>query len=522
MSDINDPLGDEWLEPVSTGKKSRKRQPELMISPEDLTEGDTGVDLELAFQPMNDDGNANRLVRRYGEDLMFVKNVGWFAWTGARWDRERGDAEFIKRGHQLSRAMRGEYKALKEKGKDYDDVAGRLYVWGVQSGNTARINSMMTAAAPYLSQPVEVLDADPYLVASETCTVELGAITEYRDNKREDRITRMLGVKYATGSYCPRFEKFLERVMPDPEMRAYLQRAMGYSLTASTREQCFFIHFGHGNNGKSTFMNCMRKVFGTYAMNSPISTFLAKNFAGGGGDASPDLARLPGARLVLAAEPPEGARLDEAKIKDMTSGETMTVRHLNQGFFEFQPVFKAHISTNHRPVIRGTDRGIWRRIRLIPWPMSISKEEVDTSLEAKLMEEAEGILQWVLTGAEEWFALQGLHPPAAALAAVEDYRADSDSVGEFLLAKCKVEPDKDDCRVSAKDLYKRYKEWSDENALEPLTGKTFGVKLAGRGIGKKKSGGNIFYTGISVFRDEFLPADPPAYGEPGYDGPADP
>lgn len=518
----HDPFADD-LEPYSGAKKPRKKSgADLMPSPDDAGEIDD-MDLQLAFQPMNDLGNAKRLMHRFGDDLMFVENIGWFAWTGARWERERGNQEAVKRGHHISAAIRKEIKAVLEKdAKKYEEYSGKLYAWGVQTGNAARVNAMLSTAEPYLSQPVDVLDADPYLVASENCTIELASSVKDRPANRQDRITRQLGVRYVPGVSCPQFEKFLERVQPDPLMREYLRRALGYSLTASTEEQCIFIHYGNGNNGKSTFFNCMRKAFGTYSMNSPVATFLAKNNANGGGDASPDLARLPGARLVLAAEPPEGARLDEAKIKEMASGEPMTVRHLNQGFFEFRPVFKAHISTNHRPVIRGTDRGIWRRIRLIPWTVSIPKEEIDKGLEAKLMEEAEGILQWILTGTEEWRAI-GLSEPEAALAAVEDYRADQDPVGEFLSAMCHIggiDPHtKKPWETSAKDLYKQYKLWSEENALDPLAAQTFGRKLTGRGIDKRKTAGNFVYVGIAVMRDPIASSPPPAYGEPGYDGP---
>jgi putative DNA primase/helicase len=275
---------------------------------------------------------------------------------------------------------------------------------------------------------------------------------------------------------CPKFESFLVDIMPDPDMRAFLQRIFGYCLTASTIEQAFFIFWGSGNNGKSVLMNLMRAAMGEYAMNSPVSTFLAKREGNGGSEASPDLARLPGARLVTAAEPPEGARLDEAKVKEMSSGELMTARHLNQGFFDYRPVFKAIISTNHRPTIRGADHGIWRRIRLVPFTVQIEADKVDRNLEAKLMKELPGILQWMITGAEEWFAV-GLRPPAKAIAAVEDYRASEDPVGEFLKARCEITRDAQDpstgraYEISAKRLRAEYKAWCEEEGLEPLGAK---------------------------------------------------
>ncbi|MBN9568719.1 MAG: hypothetical protein J0H79_14055 [Alphaproteobacteria bacterium] len=501
-----DPYADDDFEPVAPPKGAGKKADRRAVMPGEPDEGDD-LDCVLAFKPLNDFGNATRLIQRFGEDLMHVENIGWFAWDGARWDRERGQAEAVKRCHQVAQAIVREARALEEsRGKDYAERVNKLFGWAVQSGNTAKAHGMLAAAQPYLAQPVDSLDSDPFLLAAPNGTIELDLHCALRESSREDRITRVLGVKYNTRAECPRWLQFLEQIMPDREMRDFLQRICGYSLTGSAREQAFFIFYGTGNNGKSTLMSMLRRVMDSYAMNSPVSTFLAKRDGAGGAEASPDLARLPGARLVSAAEPPEGARLDEAKVKEMASGEPMTVRHLNQGFFEFRPVFKAIISTNHRPVIRGTDRGIWRRIRLVPFTVSIPEEQIDRNLEAKLIEEEEGILQWMLSGAEEWFA-GGLRPPASAIAAVEAYRADEDPVGEFLKARCELCPETINpatgrpFEVSAKRLREVYLEWCKEEGLDPLAGKTFGSKLTGRGIERRKSHGNTVYVGVHINQD---------------------
>ncbi|HEY1630812.1 MAG TPA: phage/plasmid primase, P4 family [Rhizomicrobium sp.] len=506
MSDHGDPFDEEDLTPVAAPKGSKRKAERGAFAPGDADEGDD-VDRVLSYAPLNDFGNAKRLQTRFGEDLMHVEKVGWFTWDGARWDVESGEAHAIKRGHQVSQQIIAEAKALQAKpGKVSPERIDRLYAWSVQTGNTSRVSAMLAASKPYLAERVEALDADTYLLAAPNGTIELSTHCELRESRRADRITRVLGVKYNTAAQCPRFEAFLEQIMPDEEMRAFLQRILGYCLTGSMREQVFFIFYGTGSNGKSTLMNIIRFIMASYAMNSPIATFLAKREGSGGAEASPDLARLPGARMVSAAEPPEGARLDEAKVKDMSGGETMTVRHLNQGFFDFRPVFKAVISTNHKPVIRGTDRGIWRRIRLVPFTVSIPDDKIDRNLEAKLLEEAEGILQWMLDGCEEWFAT-GLRPPEAAIAAVEAYRADEDPVGEFLKARCEVSAHAINpstarpFETSAKRLREVYTEWCKDEGLDPLTGRTFGTKLTGRGIERRKTGGNTVYVGVHVVGD---------------------
>lgn len=498
----DDPFDDELdIEPV--GKSAKKRRP---AEPEEDAphEGDR-LDLVLAYQSCNDFGNANRLIQRFGGDLMYVENNGWFVWDGQRWDREGGAVGAMKCAHKVALAIREEAKAVKDaRGRNAEDRVARLFGWALQSGNQAKARAMLDAAESYLAQPVNVLDTAPMLVACENGTVVLRQEETYlRPSDRADYMTRRMGVPFIEGTGCPQWLKFLERIQPDSDMRDFLQRIAGYCMTGSSEEQCCFIFYGTGSNGKSTFVNVLRHIMGDYAMNSPISTFLAKREGSGGGEASPDIARLPGVRLLTASEPPEGARLDEGQVKAMTSNEVVTARHLNQGFFEFRPCFKLMISTNHYPRIRGTDAGIWRRIRLVPWTVRITDEEKDKRLEEKLIAEAPGILQWMIDGAEQWLQ-RGLDPPAKAKAAVEDYKAAQDPVGEFLAAKCQItgdypKPGTDKpYQVAAKEMREAYKRWCEEEGLDAMNGNVFVEKLLGKGISKKKSNGCIVYVGVAL------------------------
>jgi putative DNA primase/helicase len=491
---------DDDLEPMSSGRRKRSSPDDPPGDPGDVED----IDRSLANQLANDYGNAQRLITRYGEDLLWVEGIGWFVWDGARWNRDGGTDAARRLAHQTALLIWREVEAVKKwPGRgDPDDKIKRLSRHAVLTGNTGSVAAMLSAASPYLGKPVEALDAQPYLLACLNGTIELGSHCSFRESKRGDFLTRRCGVEFKTAGKCEAWLKFLARIMPDEEMRDFLQRVLGYCLTGSTREQALFLFYGTGQNGKSTLVNVLRAIMGDYAMVSPVSTFLAKREGGSGGEASPDLARLPGARLVTAAEPPEGARLDEGKIKEITGGEPIVARHLNQGFFTFRPVFKALISTNHHPTIRGVDHGIWRRIRLLPFLEQITEAEVDRDLETKLLEEGPAILQWMLTGVEEWFAM-GLRPPAAAIAAVENYRADQDPVGEFLKDACVLTTGFDPAtsrayETSAKDLYAAYKKWCDGQALEPMTPRTFGTKLTARGIDRRKTGGVKVYLGIVV------------------------
>ena len=501
MSEQDDPY--EGLDPVAPAK-GKKKAADLDAMLPDKPDADGDLDLTLAFQDLNDFGNANRLIARHGDLLMYVANVGWFVWDGARWNHDGGESEALKLAHKTAYAIASEAKALRDKPGKWEGRVAPLARHAVQSGNKARHIGMLDTAAPYRTVAIEDLDRDTMLLATPNGTIELAGLTRFRASAREDRITRSLAVRYVPGAVCPLWEKFLSEILPDEEMREFLRRILGYCLTGSTREHKLFIFYGTGRNGKSTLINVLRHVMGDYAVSSPVQTFLAKRDGNSGSEASPDLARLPGARVVSAAEPPEGARLDESKVKEMTGGDPMTVRHLNQGFFEFRPNFKAIISTNHQPTIRGTDHGIWSRINLVPFTVQIQQDKIDRGLEEKLLAEAEGILQWMLTGTEDWFAA-GLAPPSKAIAAVEDYRADQDPVGEFLKSRCDLyaldyfNPSTGrPWETGQKQVRDAYVEWCKEEGLEPMSAKAFGSKLTGRGIQRRKSNGLTLYQGLWI------------------------
>lgn len=510
MSEFGDDDDVGELTPVTRAKGAGKKRTGDESTPRDGDEGPkphgegVGLDLHLSYQPWSDLGNAQRFIARHGDDFRHVVNLGWHFYDGACWSALLGYLEAKRCAQRIGGLIWQERQALKDRGgKDLDFRLKKLADWATTSTNDWAVEAMLRSAEPNLSLFVEALNADPFLAACPNGTLELGLHCEFRKNRRADYITRKMGIAYDPKATAPLFEKFIERVQPDPDMRAFLQRILGLCLTGSTREQKIFLFYGVGNNGKSTLMDSVREILGDYAVTSPASVFMAQQMAADGGRPSPEMVRLQGARLVTAAEPSEGARLDEAKIKEIASGEPIAARDLNKGYVTFKPDFKLVISTNHLPTIRGTDRGIWRRILTVPWKVEIPEADIDRELPKKLRAELPGILNWMLDGLEEYFAI-GLAPPAAALAAVEDYRADQDPVGEFLKVCCVATGDKPDpatgepYRVKAKDLLGVYKEWCTEEGLEPLSGQKFGTKLTGRGIAKRKSMGLTHYLGLVV------------------------
>jgi putative DNA primase/helicase len=244
----------------------------------------------------------------------------------------------------------------------------------------------------------------------------------------ELRMTLQCPVSYHPGATAPQWQAFLERVQPDPEIRAYLRRVCGYSITALTGEQVFFLHHGKGANGKSVLFDVVGRILGGYNQVVPVETLLATQIEG---RVPNDVARMDGRRLLLASETKMGKQLDEAKLKQLTGGETITARYMRGEFFEFKPVGHIHLATNHLPRM-SDDGATWRRLQLITWDVIIPEDERDPDLANRLYrEEGEGILDWLIQGAREWRDM-GLAVPASLRLAAQEYRDEEDFVAQFV------------------------------------------------------------------------------------------
>lgn len=467
---------------------------------------DGDIDAMLARFERNDSGNAERLIRRHGEDLIYVDQIGWHVWDRRIWEREQGGIEVQRRAIQTARSVQLEaphaadalawaiergHVVVDDPQKALGEARKKHSGWGVQSGNAARLNAMTEVAKVGLTKPAAAMDADPYLFSLGNGTLSLprrGVMSDadqvrLREHRRADLISRIGRVAYNPAAECAGWQRFLTQVQPDPAMRLFLQTYMGYCLTGLCTEQVLLVMYGGGANGKSTFMEVLAHILGSYAATVPIQTFMFDQRRGGG-DATPDLARLPGVRLVTAAEPEVGSRLSESLVKTITGGEQIAARKLYEDQFTFTPQFKLILSCNQRPRVIGSDEGIWRRILLVPWETTIPEHERDRGLVEKLKQEASGILNWLLDGARLW-AERGIAVPEPVRAATREYREDSDPVGQFL--ETNVEKDPAAPNVSAKELYDVFVRWCRKNGLEPFGPRAFGKAVAGKGWHKVKS-----------------------------------
>ena len=461
-------------------------KPELYALPGGKSDdGGQAQNLYLAEKERNDLGNGERLLARHGSDLLYVREIGPHIWSGTHWRRLGAEEEWRRRAHQTARSIleeaQAKYKApapsyMSE--SDWKEDARKLMGWSLESGNGGRISAMMREAQQYCSVGPTEMDADPFQLNLQNGTLRLeGACEELHPHRAEDRLAKAMPVHFDPDADAPQFKRFLEEVQPDPAIRAFLQRWCGYNLTGDTREQKLVFFYGEGGNGKSVFVDLMASILSDYASTLGIETLLVGGRKAGGGDATPDLARLPGARFVRASEPQDGARFDEARIKAITGGEPILARQLHHDFFEFTPQFKLTISGNHKPRIRGNDIGIWRRFLLVPWEQNIPPERQNRDLPRLLWEERSGVLNWMLDGCRMWLE-GGLAIPDAIRAATDEYRSEGDPIGRFI-AEC-LEP-LEGHNEPAREVYNAYSRWARASAEKVWSEKAFAEAMRERG-----------------------------------------
>jgi len=445
-----------------------------------------------------DMGNARRLARRHGDALRHTLADGWLSWDGRHWLRD--DLGLVmRRAKETVRAIFDEAKsALAD--------APELAKWAVTSQKRERLLAMVELAKsePEIAARPEDFDRSEWLfnVLNGTLDLTTGLL---RPHRREDLVTKLARVNYDPDAKAPIFDRFLLRILPDPEVRAYLQRRSGSCLSGNADDQSLDIAYGRGRNGKSTYYETIAGLLGEYAAATPFSTFTSKRDENA---ASPDLADLAGARLVIASEPALGVRLNTGTVKQLTGGDTIRARRLYKEHFSFVPQFKLVLIANHKPRIDETTYAIWERVNLLPFTVQIPKGERDRGLKAKLANERPGILAWLVRGCMQWRE-RGLRPPEAVQAATDEYRTEEDAFGEFVALRCVLGPP---YQAKAGYLLEAYTAWSRANGEEGLTAKSLALKLKDMGLAVHKRNGVKWWKGIGL-REE-----PEASGDDGDDG----
>jgi putative DNA primase/helicase len=446
--------------------------------------------------PRTDAGNGELFAHLYGDRVRFDhRRRRWLVW-GGHWWSDDNDAE-VRR--LAKTAVRHRY-LLATTIADLNERAAESR-FAVASENRQRLDALLAQAQtePPISDAGEFWDRDPWLLGVANGVVDLRSGI-LRGGSPQDRITLHSDVPFEPDARCPRWLRFLDEIFGgDQELIDYIWRAVGYSLTGDTSEQCVFTCYGSGANGKSVFLTSLRAVAGSYAYNAPFSTFELEARS----SIPNDLAALAGRRQVTASETNEGVRLNEGRLKALTGCDPVTARFLHGEFFTFRPVAKFWLAVNHKPKVTDDSYGFWRRVRLIPFLQQFKGQAEDKNLATHLVKDLPGILIWAVRGAVAWHE-RGLEPPDAVLNATESYRTESDPLAQFFQEQCILE---DGCITAATAAYKAYGAWAVEQGMserERLTSTAFGRRMADRFEKRHARSGNV-YVGVGLL-SEIAPA----------------
>ena len=390
-----------------------------------------------------------------GKALYVVEKKQWMIWNGNHWAVDQC-ALITKLAYQFVTEAKA---SLFESGK-YSDLSN---LSSFESLN--RLENISKFAVTDCSVSASQFDTDPLLLATLDNWIDLKTGKPSHPNP-DILVSKALSVDYSPEAECPNFIRFLADIFEgNHELIGFVQRAIGYSLTGSTCEQCLFIMIGDGANGKSTFINVINKLLGSYGTTAASHTLIAN----GGGSIGDDLVDLIGARLITVSETEEGQSLAEAKIKQMTGGDTLKGRPLYGTYLQFSIIGKLWLATNSLPQINNTDHGIWRRIKAIPFNRTFTAEEQDKNLGGKLLEELPGILNWAIQGCLDW-QLTDLSTPQIVEEQVAEYRSAMDSISQFIREECEQGQDHS---YPASKFYQAYRDWCSGAGRKPQSTTAF-------------------------------------------------
>lgn len=456
----------------------------------------------------SDAGNAERFVDEHGDDVLYVPGIDWYVWTGTHWSKDESEV-VVQRAIETMRRQTSEALAATDADRN------KRIAFALKSEGSPRIRGALelVRSNPRIVAPVSALDTDLWAlnVANGTLDLRTGTL---RPQQREDRITTNTGIFCDANATAPRFMRFLQETftvhvgdrVDDVEtssLIAYVQRIVGYILTGSTAEQVVILFYGTGENGKSVLIDVLSALLGELAKVIDIRALLfTANDSRTGAGPSDHIARLRGARLVTTCEVEQGRRFDEATLKNLTGGDRITACFKFKSGFDYKPAFKIVIAANHLPQIYGTDRGIWRRIRVVPFSNIV--QEPDKTLAATIIaNEMPGVLAWAVEGCRRW-QTEGLGKCNAVELLTKEYRDDQDVVGGFLADKCVINPS---IWTPTSMLHAAYASWAHETGADDLSAKALAARLGGRqGITQKRKDTARGWSGVGL-RSERSPFD---------------
>jgi len=434
--------------------------------------------------PLNDIENGQLFADTFRDHLRYVTEwKRWISFDGKRWTQ----TDPRTKAHELLQTT----MPLLATKIDDDVKRGAFLKHVANSSHTWAINNMLKEAESMMAIPCADLDANPMTFNLQNGTLDCHT-GKVMSHDAKDFITKISPCTYDESAESPEWSKFLARILP-VEFAELLQTAMGYSLTGSVREECLFVLYGTGANGKSTFTDTMLHCLGDYGQAMSPSVLLADKPQGVNSD---DIARLCGVRCAVSVETKRGGAMNCEKVKSITGGDRISACRKYEHIFEFAPTHKIFLATNHEPKIPDTDTGIWRRLKLVPFKIEIPDNERDTKLKGKLIAEANGIMGWIIAGLKRWNS-GGLKFPDGIKKATADWRNESDSFGQFIAECCMVAKN---ATAKASDLLTKYTQWNHTNGefKEIMNRNEFAKEMQIRGFTSRHTMNGNVYMGLSL------------------------
>ena len=457
--------------------------------------GKVGAETPQKQYDMTDTGNAHRLYDKFGKVIRYSYNrKKWYFWTGKVWTIDES-GEIKKMADEVCDDIKREAWNVQD-----EDIQEQMLRFAKKTASSSSKEAMIKECQHLFDIPASPDSFDGY---TDYLNCQNGIVNlrngELIPHDANFMMSKICNSEYDVKHRKPKlWLKFLDDITGgDKELQDYIQKCIGYSISGSNREQCAYFLYGMGNNGKSTFLDTIGDLLGNYSANTqPETIMLQSRLGSSGGGANSDIARLKSARFVTSEEPTEGVRLNEGLLKQLTGGSKVTCRFLYGDEFEYTPEFKIWIATNHKPVIRGTDFGIWRRIKLIPFEVNIPKDKVDKNLKYKLRHEFPQILAWAVEGCIKW-QNEGIEEPECVRNATSEYKQEMDLIAGFV-EQCVIIDYEDDNKIMASDLFSVYSKWAKQNNEWEMSSKRFFMELAKKVPDKGRNVKGIYYSKIKL------------------------
>ncbi len=429
---------------------------------------------------------AYRLADRCAGHLLHVSGLGWHRWDGSRWAPDTTGA--------AKRAVLAELRRALADSLDDPDLRKDVRRCESSAG-VAGVLDLAAALEPFAAA-VDHLDADAHLLNVANGTLDLRTL-ELRPHAPGDRITKVCRAAFHPDRESALWAEFLARVLPDPEVRGFVQRLVGVGLIGAVREHVLPIFTGVGANGKSVWDKAIRHMMGDYACTAEPDLFMHREGAHPTGEMD-----LRGIRWAVVSESDKGRRLAEATMKRLTGGDTIRARRMRQDFVEFTPAHTPLLITNHLPKVSGDDEAVWRRLRVVPFAVVIPEAEQDRELDARLQLEADGILSWAVDGYRQ-YAEMGLNEPRSVREATDNYHAASDAVGRFVAEECVTSSPA--LKATTAQLFTAFDKWRIADGADAVSQKALGLALDRLGYPVERTRTGRWRPGIALRSDQAEP-----------------